>query len=98
MARTPQFQSADQACRSLAPAGALSGQGPTSQELGKALAFAKCIRKHGVPNFPDPASNGHFQGFSGSGMPAALTSPQFKSAMSACRSLLPPGAGMNAGG
>lgn len=98
MTGSPQFQSADRACRSLAPAGSLSGQAPTSQDLSKALKFAKCIQKHGVPNFPDPAPNGHFQGFSGSGMPAALTTPQFKSALSACRSLLPPGSGMNTGG
>jgi hypothetical protein len=98
MSGTPQFQSADQACRSLAPAGSLSGQGPTAQELSKALKFAKCMQKHGVPNFPDPAPNGHFQGFSGGGTPVDLNTPQAKSAMSACRSLLPPGTGMNAGG
>ena len=98
MTGTPQFQSADQACRSLAPAGSLSGQGPTAQELSKALKFAKCMQKHGVPNFPDPAPNGHFQGFSGGGTPVDLTTPQAKSAMSACRSLLPPGSGMNTGG
>jgi hypothetical protein len=98
MTGTSQFQSADQACRSLAPAGSLSGQGPTAQELSKALRFAKCMQKHGVPNFPDPAANGHFQGFSGGGTPVDLTTPQAKSAMSACRSLLPPGSGMNTGG
>jgi len=98
MTGTPQFQSADQACRSLAPAGSLNGQGPTVQELSKALEFAKCMQKHGVPSFPDPAPNGHFQGFSGGGTPVDLTTPQAKSAMSACRSLLPPGSGMNAGG
>ena len=32
-----------------------------SQKLA-ALAFSKCMRKHGVPNFPDPAYN-----FSGNG-------------------------------
>lgn len=98
MTGTPQFQSADQACRSLAPPGSLSGQGPTAQELSKALKFAKCMQKHGVPNFPDPAPNGHFQGFSGGGTPVDLTAPQARSAMSACRPLLPPGTGMNAGG
>src|SRR5215471_2992856 len=25
-----------------------------------ALAFARCMRSHGIPNFPDPDSSGHF--------------------------------------
>jgi hypothetical protein len=32
----------------------------TSTAYTKALAYAKCIRSHGVPNFPDPSSNGTF--------------------------------------
>jgi hypothetical protein len=36
------------------PAGA--GQG----RLAQALAFAHCMRSHGVPNFPDPDSAGGF--------------------------------------
>ena len=98
MSSSPQFQSADRSCRSLAPAGSLSGQGPTSQELREALKFAMCMRKQGVTGFPDPAANGHFRGFTGGGSPVDVGSPQFRSAMSACRSLLPPGSGMNAGG
>jgi hypothetical protein len=36
------------------PAGAGSGR------LAHALAFAHCMRSHGVPNFPDPTSAGGF--------------------------------------
>jgi hypothetical protein len=95
MTGTPQFQTADQACRSLAPAGSLNGQGPTAQELSKALKFSKCMQKHGMTNFPDPGPNGRFQ-LSGGAGPINLHAPQFKSALTACRSLIPPGSGMNA--
>jgi hypothetical protein len=97
MTGSPQFQSADRACRSLAPAGSLNGQGPTAQELAQALKFSKCMRKHGMTNFPDPGPNGRFQLSSGAG-PIDLHAPQFKSALTACRSLIPPGSGMNAMG
>ena len=46
------------ACRSaLDQAGLVSGQGSSTisqQELQARLALARCIRAHGVPNFPDP--------------------------------------------
>jgi hypothetical protein len=46
------------ACRSaLDQAGLVDGQGSSTisqQELEARLALARCIRAHGVPNFPDP--------------------------------------------
>jgi hypothetical protein len=56
----PAFQSAENTCRHLLPGG-----GPHSQsaarshaEIAAALAFARCLRSHGFPNFPDPSTNG----------------------------------------
>lgn len=53
-AQSPAFQSAQKACAKLEPG---AGGGPptmnASQRL-KAVAFAKCMRKHGLPDFPDP--------------------------------------------
>jgi hypothetical protein len=97
MSSSPQFASADRACRSLAPPGSLSGQGPTTQQLNQTVKFVSCMRKHGESNFPDPSANGTFQ-LSGSSNPIDAKSPQFKSAMSACHALLPPGTGFGAGG
>jgi hypothetical protein len=37
---------------------ASSTTGTTAQQ--KELAFAECVRQHGVPNFPDPSSDGAF--------------------------------------
>jgi hypothetical protein len=57
---SPTFQSADTACRHLLPSG-----GPPSQsavhsraQIVAALAFARCMRSHGFPNFPDPTGSG----------------------------------------
>ena len=96
MTSSAQFRAADNACRSLAPAGILSGQGPTTKELNQTVKFVGCMRKHGVPNFPDPAPNGTFQ-LQGGATPIDPSSPQFKSAMTTCHALLPPGAGFGTG-
>jgi hypothetical protein len=92
---SPQFQAADQACKALAPAGALSGQGPTSQQLSQTVKFVACMRKNGVPNFPDPTPQGGLQGGAGSIDPS---SPQFQAGMRVCRSLLPAGDGLGGAG
>jgi hypothetical protein len=50
------FQTAQTACQALWPY-----QGPTQaqqrQELTDALRFARCMRSHGVPNWPDPTTD-----------------------------------------
>jgi hypothetical protein len=57
--RSPTVRAAYRACHSLAPSGGFTGQGDTLQQ-DQLLAFAKCMRRHGVPAFPDPqVVNGH---------------------------------------
>ncbi len=47
------------------------------------LAVARCMRSHGVPNFPDPDSVGLR-------VPHSMTQlPQYQRAYQACKSLLP---------
>ena len=83
-----EFQSARSACQHLLPAGSSLQQ---SQNQSQALKFAQCMRSHGVPNFPDPQTQGGGTFFGGGGINPS--SPQFQNAMQACRSLLPAGAG-----
>ena len=60
--------------------GTLSRTGASSNSQ---LAFAECMRSHGVPNFPDPSAGG------GINLPDALEqSPAFQSAAAACRKRL----------
>jgi hypothetical protein len=53
-----------------------------------ALAFAKCMRSHGVPGFPDPQAGGGFAFRPGAGI---VSSPAFKAAQATCGKLLPGG-------
>jgi len=49
---------AQTACRQLQPNGGRPSQAVLAQRLSDLLAFARCIRTRGVPNFPDPTSSG----------------------------------------
>jgi hypothetical protein len=52
--RSPAFQSARGACAKLAPGGTPGGVRATESQFLAALRFAKCMRSHGFPDFPDP--------------------------------------------
>jgi hypothetical protein len=57
------------------------------QELDQARAFSACMRKNGVPSFPDPTKGGGLT-IDKTQMP---DSPQFKSAQTKCQKLRPQG-------
>jgi hypothetical protein len=62
-----------------------SGSTAQSQSAhGQALAYAQCMRSHGVSDFPDPNNQGRVF-LQGSGIDPG--SPQFQSAQKACLSL-----------
>jgi hypothetical protein len=64
-----------------------SGSGAASEPATGMLAYAQCVRAHGVPNFPDPDANGQ--------EPASTknlaSGPHFATANNACRHLVPGG-------
>jgi hypothetical protein len=76
---SPAFKSASQACQSR-----LHGGGPQAQRSdmshAQSLQLAKCIRAHGVPNFPDPNASGVIPQ---SGINP--NSPAMKAALRACQ-------------
>jgi hypothetical protein len=51
------------------------------------LAFSRCMRAHGVPKFPDPASGGELPKISLQQL--GVSSPQFQAAQTACQGLRP---------
>jgi hypothetical protein len=53
-----QAEAAQSACQRLQPNGGQQSPAERAQHLGDLLAFAGCIRTHGIPNFPDPTSAG----------------------------------------
>ncbi|MGH9105428.1 MAG: hypothetical protein ACRDZX_06240 [Acidimicrobiales bacterium] len=70
---------------------AAAGTAPAGPSTGRSagLAFAQCMRSHGVPRFPDPGGSGGIQIIPGSGIDP--TSPKFQAAQSACSKYLPNG-------
>ena len=81
-------------------AAACGGSAPPTQSAPtyvQVLALAKCMRSHGVPNFPDPdasggyslTANGSLTGAGGSSVD--INSSQAQAAYGDCRHLLPGG-------
>ena len=66
-----------------------------STNVQEALAFARCMRSHGVPNFPDPDSSGLFP--KRTPQQLGVSSSKFDAAATACSHLLPNGS-LPAGG
>jgi len=85
---------------SLLSAGLLAGCGgvgqhtvPPSKVMSGALAYANCMRSHGVPDFPDPNGQGEFQlraifenGHVTQGADLVPSSPAFQAAERTCGS------------
>lgn len=69
-----------------ASASASSSSGGTS-----AVPFSRCMRAHGIKDFPDPGSNGAINLNGAPGSDLSQNDPRFQAADQACQSLLPPG-------
>ncbi|MEU0598905.1 hypothetical protein ABZ484_11705 [Streptomyces sp. NPDC006393] len=89
-----EFKKAREACQDLSPQGQNAGGGTI--DPAKAAEWAKCVREHGVPGFPDPEINGGSMQIDMSGLdPQSST---FQSAMQACQAERPAGGIMIKGG
>jgi type II secretory pathway pseudopilin PulG len=69
--------------------GQTNGQNRVQQSQAKALAYSRCMRAHGVSNYPDPT-------FSGNGVSTHLpqgvaNSPNYNTAQQACKKYQGPG-------
>ena len=84
------FQGALQACKALPSPWSSAGQQLSPAQEQAWLNWAKCIRAHGMTNFPDPTFSGSEVHDSGVGS----TSPQLQQAMDACKSRMPSTGGL----
>jgi hypothetical protein len=77
-------------CRegSTSPTGGTSTSASATSAVASGVAFSRCVRSHGVPNFPDPKVSGQTVRM---GSPRTVQSPAFQSAAHACQRLLPKG-------
>jgi hypothetical protein len=101
---SPLFQAASAKCRKLMPGGGPPGPGtqshPSAQALAQMVKVAECMRRHGVPDFPDPRTSVPSHPFPGGGagvisdidgvillFPASIDrqSPAFTRAAAACK-------------
>ena len=77
-----EFQSAQRACRSLWPTVSAAQQ---QQVSAQALRFSRCMRNHGITDFPDPGSNGGIR------IPDSVESaPGYGTVLNACKPFPPP--------
>jgi hypothetical protein len=88
-AGTARVQAAQSACNHLLPNG---GSGPNAARVRQmralGLRYAQCVRRHGVPNLPDPGSDGRIPDPATVGINQG--SPKFKAANQACGKYRPP--------
>jgi hypothetical protein len=88
----PTYKAARQACQSLQTTVHLN-PAQAAQAFANSLRFSKCMRNHGITNFPDPDPHGGPNGHGGvnlSGSGIDLNSPQFQTAKQACKHYLGP--------
>ncbi len=90
---SPAFRSAMQTCRSYMPNAGMPSPAQTAKAKSQALAMSRCMRSHGVPNFPDPKMQpGPYGGlafsvdFGGTGIDP--NSPAFQAAQNDCGSII----------
>jgi hypothetical protein len=82
----PAFLAARRQCQKYMPHQVLS-QSQTAQALKRTLEFARCMRSHGVPNFPDPKIStgpGGGPGVDLRGAGLNFQSPALQAAANAC--------------
>jgi hypothetical protein len=90
-----QYRAAQGACAHLLPNGGRMTQTESQRDLRAMLGFARCMRSHGVPDWPDPTNDSagwgfnlvHVHGFD-------PNSPQIDQKMSGCARSLPTGIGI----
>jgi hypothetical protein len=70
------------------PSTSSSGTGGSSSKRQDAIKFSKCMRSHGVKNYPDPSGPTNSVSI-GSNSGIDPNSPTFQNAQKACQSLLP---------
>jgi hypothetical protein len=91
---SPRFTAARNACKRLLPNNGAPAPSPgqtlTPAEQADYLEAAACMRSHGVPDFPDPTFQGDSVTFN-SKTPIDTNTPQYTSALTTCRKLIPAG-------
>jgi hypothetical protein len=90
-----QFQAAQNDCAHLLPNGGQPTQTQSQQDLAAIRGFARCMRSHGVPTWPDPTNGAAGWGFDLLNVQGFdPNSVQIEHKMDECQRTLPPGIGV----
>ena len=100
---SPLFKAANNACKPLLPPHRALSPAQQAAARAQALKYARCMRAHGISDFPDPNSQGNFQIQASAGSGLDPNNPRFQAANKACEHDLPGGGkggsfGTNTGG
>jgi hypothetical protein len=82
----PLFQSAQRACQTLLPGGPEVPPAASAQQIAAEVKWARCMRSHGLRDFPDPNSRGAFDSSKFN-----ESTPAFRTASKSCESVQPTG-------
>jgi hypothetical protein len=81
----PKFRAASEKCRALAPGG--EHRTSDAASVAQMREYSQCMRKNGLPDFPDPDANGQLRGVGHE----AQDDPKYRAATAACTKFLPGG-------
>ncbi|MBO8192008.1 hypothetical protein ITI46_10035 [Streptomyces oryzae] len=84
--QSEEFKKAEKVCKKYMPAPPAEEGGAGSGDVWSAkdkLKYAKCMREHGIPSFPDPDESGGFK------LDVDPNTPQFHKAEDACEKYQP---------
>ena len=87
--KSPQFKAAWRACRPLMPSGGPLSPAQQAEARAQALKYSRCMRGHGISDFPDPNSQGNLQVQANAGGDLDPHNPRFEAANKACQHDLP---------
>jgi len=87
--KSPQFKAANRACRSLLPSRGPLSPAQQAEARAQALKYSRCMRAHGISDFPDPNSQGNLQIQANAGSDLDPHNPRFQAADKACQHDLP---------
>ena len=89
-ARDPQFVPAHRACEHLLPNGGLPSSAQVQQAWNDMRSFARCMRSHGVRNWPDPTVTSRQDNRPFFYVPPSInpSSPQIVAKIDLCRHVL----------
>ncbi|WP_067808026.1 hypothetical protein [Actinomadura formosensis] len=81
-------EAAQKKCRHLMPNGGKPPK-PNPEQIAQMRGLSKCMRDHGITEFPDPDPNGGIKIQAGKGTGLDPESPKFKDAQKACAKFEP---------